>query len=721
MEIHKSIFKDYLRTFLTSGKKVALFVSPTGTGKTTQIPQILFEEGYTVFIEVPTTPSVINLYEYMKVKNRRYQDDIGYATGTNVSYSNRKIRHIQSSIKSNKISPDKIEHDQRCVYCTPGHLLKIMFDCIKFTHDETLKNNRNVLFCDILFVDEIHLGTLDIEFIIRIWKYLNDRGFEVPKLIMASATIEGTPYFDEDEVEKFNIQYNSNFPVEKIFHTRSYQAFQYHILLRDMATAIIRKHQEVKTYGSWLVFLPGLREIQDMKDELSILEDVEILTVHSSVSAEEMTLIFTEPPIDKRRIILSTNIAETSLTIPNLSGIFDSLLERIAEESPMGGISLLLAFISKSSAVQRAGRTGRTCEGFIYRMCTENEFNNFLNQMRVPEIERLPINNLLIKCISIGADFRSLFIGVDPAKLDRTFLQLQKSGAVSETTIPLKITPLGHFVIRFPLSFNCSVFLYRWISSYNNLGKKNNPYPGIVIACLIDKADQFLKVKDPKTDFFDNIRSIFPLVQRIYLWLCFYADFLNINPKYRLIKKFCHNNDISLKTFLELRRSIHECILIMQKISRPFQIGLFDVGNNLKLAYPILINIFNNRFIFSETRKGFFSKYDIQKGNLRKEYKINKHEVYFKPEIKEVCAIYVNMRNKFIVLWLPILPENKIDEVFNELSDEYKLMKNTIIIPSSNETIVPAPNDFEEDQNVISYINNQERLATIQEEEEETF
>ncbi|XP_030623769.1 ATP-dependent RNA helicase DHX29 [Chanos chanos] len=232
-------------------------------------------------------------------------------------------------------------------------------------------------------------------------------------------------------------------------------------LILDLLDYLDKSPQFAKVDGAVLIFLPGLAHIQQLYDLLSTdkrfcsKDRYKLVALHSTLSSQDQASAFTVPPPGVRKIVLSTNIAETGVTIPDVVFVIDTgktKENRYHESSQMS--SLVETFVSKASALQRQGRAGRVRQGFCFRLYTKYRFNGFIDYS-IPEILRVPLEELclhIMKCeYGSPEDFlsRALDAPQQQAVCNAVSL-LRKIGACHQESHTL--TPLGHHLATLPVN-----------------------------------------------------------------------------------------------------------------------------------------------------------------------------------------------------------------------------------------------------------------------------
>uniref|UniRef100_A0A3B5AB72 RNA helicase n=1 Tax=Stegastes partitus TaxID=144197 RepID=A0A3B5AB72_9TELE len=252
------------------------------------------------------------------------------------------------------------------------------------------------------------------------------------------------------------------------FSSRTRQVLQYMNpnkinmdLLVDLMDYLDKSPQFADVDGAALVFLPGLAHIQQLYDLLSSdkrfrdKNRYRIVALHSTLSSKDQAAAFTVPPAGVRKIVLSTNIAETGVTIPDVVFVIDTgktKENKYHESSQMS--SLVETFVSKASALQRQGRAGRVRNGFCFRLYPKYRFDAFMDYS-IPEILRVPLEELclhIMKCqYGSPEDFLSRALDApQPQSVSNAVNLLRKIGACHPSDHVL--TPLGHHLASLPVN-----------------------------------------------------------------------------------------------------------------------------------------------------------------------------------------------------------------------------------------------------------------------------
>ncbi|MCW2760975.1 MAG: hrpB 1 [Marmoricola sp.] len=381
--------------------QVVIVAGETGSGKTTQLPKILLEMGR----GDPTAPGggMIGHTQPRRIAARsvaeRIAEELASELGETVGY---QVRFTDRTSKQSRVK-----------VMTDGILLA------ELQHDRMLKRY------DTLIIDEAHERSLNIDFILGYLRRLLPQRPDL-KVIITSATIDperfAQHYADAQGKPAPIIEVSGRtFPVEVRYRPlleESYDDDEGEPVLRDQTEAIEDAVTELlsDTAGDILVFLPGEREIRDTADVLKRKAEgpkgFDIVPLFSRLSSAEQHRVFERHT--RRRVILATNVAETSLTVPGITGVIDTGLARISRWSSRTKVQRLpIEPISQASAQQRSGRSGRVEPGVAVRLYSEEDFLG-RPEFTEPEILRTSLASVILQMTSLGLGQVEQFPFVDP-------------------------------------------------------------------------------------------------------------------------------------------------------------------------------------------------------------------------------------------------------------------------------------------------------------------
>ena len=524
--------------------QVVIISGETGSGKTTQIPKCCLAAGCgtrgMIGCTQPRRIAAINVA-------RRIAFELKEPLGRSVGY--------------------KIRFDDKA---PAGACIKLMTDGILLAETQ---QDRFLKRYDTIIVDEAHERSLNIDFTLGILRRLVKKRKSL-KLIITSATIDTQKFSDAFDQAPIIEVSGRMFPVETIYQPilgetgdkQNPEDQGYVEAAADAAHFLLSTTRS----GDMLIFMPTE---QDIGETMELIRGknhpgITLLPLFARLSAKEQAKVFSRTP--GRKIIVSTNVAETSLTIPGIKYVIDTGLARIPSYSPRTRTtSLPVQPISQSSANQRLGRCGRVENGVCIRLYDEDDFNGrpFFTS---PEILRSNLAEVILRMISLNLGDVQGFPFIDPPaakSIKDGFDTLVELGAIRKTTRSGKqkqafgLTRMGHIMSQIPVDPKLSRILIA--------AKKNNCLAEtLVITTALSIADvrqrpaekaaaadqQHAKFKDPASDF----------VTLLNIWNAYRAEEKKSRSRNRL-RKFCTDHFLSFKRIREwldihsqIRRNLEE-------------------------------------------------------------------------------------------------------------------------------------------------------------------
>ncbi|GAA4736810.1 ATP-dependent RNA helicase HrpA [Nocardioides endophyticus] len=411
--------------------QVVIVAGETGSGKTTQLPKICLELGRGV--RGKDGGGLIGHTQPRRIAARsvaeRIASELGTELGDLVGY---QVRFTDRTSRSSRV--------------------KLMTDGILLAE---LQRDRMLKKYDTIIIDEAHERSLNIDFLLGYLKRLLPRRPDL-KLIITSATIDVdrfAKHFDAPVIEVSGRTY----PVEVRY--RPLMAFdeeddEGEVVVRDQTEAIVDAVKELSAEGPGdvLVFLPGEREIRDTADAMKDLVRTEIVPLYSRLSAAEQHRVFSSHGASVRRVVLATNVAETSLTVPGIRYVVDTGVARISRYSVRTKVQRLpIEPISQASANQRSGRCGRVEAGIAVRLYSEEDFEG-RPEFTDPEILRTNLASVILQMTSLGLGDIARFPFVEPPdkrNVSAGVQLLEELGALS--TGDARLTKVGRRLARLPI------------------------------------------------------------------------------------------------------------------------------------------------------------------------------------------------------------------------------------------------------------------------------
>lgn len=521
--------------------QVTIITGETGSGKTTQIPKMCLAAGLglrgMIGLTQPRRIAAVSIAQ-------RIASELGEECGQSVGY---KIRFEEKS--------------------SAEPLIKVMTDGILLA--ETVKD-RDLLAYDTLIVDEAHERSLNIDFILGYLRTLLARRKDL-KVIITSATID---------TAKFSEAFN-NAPVIKV----SGRMYPVEVRYRpvdpdkeekgettyvDEAVTCVEALQRERRYEDILIFMPTEQDIRETCGLLAKKCSGLVLPLYARLSGAQQRLIFA--PADQQKIIVATNIAETSLTIPGIKYVIDAGLARILEYNPRSQTTgLPIKPISASSAEQRKGRCGRVQNGICIRLYSQEEFSQ-KTLYTSPEIMRSNLAGVILRMLelNLGAVTSFPFIDTPQPKNIRDGLDILRDlGALTkydsaEETNLYKLTDTGWKMAEFPLDPRASRMLIE-------AQQENCVNEIAIIAAALsiqdprerpyEKADEASKAHaqfaHPESDFLTYLN----------IWNRYHGSLESLTSQSKQ-RKFCRDHFLSYKRMIEWRDIYHQILDIIDGKSK---------------------------------------------------------------------------------------------------------------------------------------------------------
>ncbi|XP_008426371.1 ATP-dependent RNA helicase DHX33 [Poecilia reticulata] len=410
----------------------AIVIGETGSGKTTQIPQYLFEAGIgrqgLIAITQPRRVAAISLAARVSEEKRT---QLGKLVGYTVRFE------------------DVTSPETKLKFMTDGMLLR-----------EAI-GDPMLLRYTVVVLDEAHERTVHTDVLFGVVKSAQRRRRELNKIplkvIVMSATMDVdlfSEYFNKSPVLYLE---GRQHPIQ-IYYTKQPQSDY----LQAALVSVFQIHQEAPQSHDILVFMTGQEEIEALartcRDIAKHLPDscgpMVVIPLYASLPPAQQLRVFQPAPKGCRKVILATNIAETSVTISGIKYVIDTGMVKAKRFNPDSGLEVLaVQRVSKAQAWQRAGRAGREDAGFCYRLYTEQEFDNLI-PTTVPEIQRCNLAGVMLQLMALGIpdvmnfDFMSK---PSPEAVRSAVEHLELLGAVERKDAQVLLTALGKRMASFPL------------------------------------------------------------------------------------------------------------------------------------------------------------------------------------------------------------------------------------------------------------------------------
>lgn len=458
--------------------QVLIVVGETGSGKTTQLPQYLHEAGYTkdglkIGCTQPRRVAAMSVAA-------RVAEEMGVRLGSEVGYAIR--------------FEDKTNDKTILKYMTDGTLVR------EFLTDPMLSG-----YCAMM-IDEAHERSLQTDILLALVKDVAKSRPDM-KLLISSATMDAqkfSKYFDDAPI--FNVP-GRRFPVD--IHYTAAPESNY---LAAAVTTIFQIHLS-QPRGDILVFLTGQDEIEAAQQNLeetarklgNRAPELIIAPVYANLPTDLQTKIFEPTPPNARKVVLATNIAETSLTIDGIVYVIDPGFVKENVYNPRTAIeSLVVTPCSRASANQRAGRAGRVGPGKCFRLYTKWSYWNELNENTTPEIQRTNLDGIVMQLKAIGINNLIQFDFLDAPPADTLIRSLEQLYALGALNNAGELTKIGRQMAEFPTD----PMLAKAILAADQFGCVEEVLS--IVAMLGEAAALFYRPKDKKIHA-DSARNRFTI------------------------------------------------------------------------------------------------------------------------------------------------------------------------------------------------------------------
>ena len=404
--------------------QVLIVVGDTGSGKTTQMTQYLAEEGFANRGMIGCTqPRRVAAMSVAK----RVAEEVGCRLGAEVGYT---IRFEDCTSPETKIK-----------YMTDGMLLR-----------ECLMDNKLSKY-QVLLLDEAHERSVNTDVLFGLLKKTCKIRPDL-KLIVTSATLDAerfSTYFFNCPILTIP---GRTYPVEILYAKEPESDYL------DSALITVMQIHLSEPAGDILVFLTGQEEIdtaaeilfERMKALGPMVPELVILPVYSALPSEMQSRIFEPAPLGARKVVLSTNIAETSVTIDGIYYVIDpGFVKQNTWDPKLGMDALVVVPISQAQARQRSGRAGRTGPGKCYRLYTEAAYTNEMLPNPVPEIQRMNLSNIVLMLKAMGINDLIHFDFMDPPPVQTLITALESLFHLGALDNEGLLTRIGRKMSEFPL------------------------------------------------------------------------------------------------------------------------------------------------------------------------------------------------------------------------------------------------------------------------------
>ncbi|KAL0487405.1 ATP-dependent RNA helicase DHX [Acrasis kona] len=584
---------------LINNKKAVVITGQTGSGKTTQVAQYILDHAIANHILeatniICTQPRRISATSVAERVAKERDEQIGHSIGYSIRLESKKSKFT------------------KLLFCTTGILLKML------ESDPNLNSISHVI------IDEVHERSIEIDFLLIILRRLIYSRSNL-KIILMSATVSSdifTNYFNcatieipgrtfpvaefflEHVIEQTNYtashiqktdyenHQQSTIPSEKQIN-QLYPSFSKNTknalqildetkLNYDLIIRLLNQICNGNDFGAILIFLPGLQEITNLynlmnQSQYKQKDKYMLVVLHSSLSSAQQQLAFHSPKKNVRKIILSTNIAETSVTIDDVTTVIDcGKMKQMQHLSNLSMNNLKEIWISKANAKQRMGRAGRVSSGTCYHLFTTKTYQSMDNE-QCPEMKRIALDQFIlrIKLMGMGEIESVMNQCIEPpqeSQIKSAISNLKKLHALVNCNDRLELTALGYHLATLPVDIRMGKMMI-----YASMFKCLDPV--LTIAASMSLQSPFVSPMNDR-DLADQIHKSQMVEKSDHLTLLkWYHEWNRISSKESRID-FCRLNFLSDKTFCQMQDLKREFVNLLTEIGFVSRDGDSDSNSN---------------------------------------------------------------------------------------------------------------------------------------------
>ncbi|KAL6924638.1 hypothetical protein FSST1_001912 [Fusarium sambucinum] len=542
---------------------VTIISGETGSGKSTQSMQFILDDLYAqglggcanMIVTQPRRISALGLADRVAEERcSRVGEEVGYA--------------IRGESKRSK--------DTRITFVTTGVLLRRLQTSGGRVEDvvASLADVSHVV------IDEVHERSLDTDFLLNLIREVMKSKKDMLKLILMSATLDAATFknyfaseglsvgtveiegrtFPVDEyylddvirmtaygVETSDTEYISGDALGKVIQKLGHR-INYNLLVETVKAIDFELSYEKKS-GGILIFLPGVGEINQACRALKAISSLYVLPLHASLETREQKRVFSSPPPGKRKIVVATNVAETSITIDDIVAVIDSgKVKETSFDVQNNMRKLEETWASRAACKQRRGRAGRVQEGRCYKLFTQ-KLEEQMPERPEPEIRRVPLEQLCLSVRAMGMKDVAGFLGRSPTPPDATAIDgamklLRRMGALDGD----ELTAMGQQLAMLPADLRCGKLMV-FGAIFGCLGDC------VTIAAILSTRSPFLspqerrdEAKEARMNFYSGDGDLLTDLQAFQEWDSMMQDRL---PQ-RQVRSWCEENFLNFQTLSDI-------------------------------------------------------------------------------------------------------------------------------------------------------------------------
>ncbi|KAI5461181.1 P-loop containing nucleoside triphosphate hydrolase protein [Mariannaea sp. PMI_226] len=542
---------------------VTIISGETGSGKSTQSMQFILDDLYerglggcaNIIVTQPRRISALGLADRVAEERcTRVGDEVGYA--------------IRGEYRRSK--------DTRITFVTTGVLLRRLQTSGGRIEDviASLADVSHVV------IDEVHERSLDTDFLLNLIREVMMARRDMLKLVLMSATLDASTfahYFTSEGLNVGMVEISGRtFPVDEFYLDdvirmtgygvdkadtglisgdtlgRIIQKLGHRInysLLMETVRAVDYELSYEKNNGGILIFLPGVGEINQACGALRAISSLHVLPLHASLETREQKRVFSNPPPGKRKVVVATNVAETSITIDDVVVVIDSgKVKETSFDAVNNMRKLEETWASRAACKQRQGRAGRVQEGRCYKLYTEN-LEKQMAERPEPEIRRVPLEQLCLSVRAMGMRDVASFLGRSPTPPDATAIDgaiklLRRMGALDGD----ELTAMGQQLAMLPTDLRCGKLMV-FGAIFGCLDDC------VTMAAILSTRSPFLspserrdEAKDARMRFYKGNGDLLTDLEAFKHWDAMMQDHV---PQ-RQVRNFCDDNFLAYQTLSDI-------------------------------------------------------------------------------------------------------------------------------------------------------------------------
>lgn len=558
--------EDVVQT--VSDNQITIISGETGSGKSTQSVQFilddLYDRGYArcanIIVTQPRRISALGLAD-------RVSEERCMSVGQEVGYSIR--------------GENKSSQDTKITFVTTGVLLRRL-QTSGGRIDDVVASLADVSH---VVIDEVHERSLDTDFLLSIIRDVLAKRKDL-KLILTSATLDSATFGDYFKADGLSVGFveisGRTFPVQDfylddIIHQTGFTGNDYdgkasdrtlddqqrvskviqglgmrinYNLLAETAKAIDADLSQTQKSGGILIFLPGVAEINQTCRVLSATSSLYVLPLHASLETKEQRKVFAPPPSGKRKIVVATNVAETSITIDDIVAVIDSGRVKETSYDPQNNMRKLEeTWASRAACKQRRGRAGRVQAGKCFKLYTRNLEEQTMAERPDPEIRRVPLEQLCLSVRAMGNKDVGGFLSRTPTPPEAVAVEgaikmLRRMGALDGD----ELTALGQQLAMIPADLRCGKLMV-YGAIFGCLDSC------ITIAAILSSKSPFLSppdkrdlAKQAKMRFAQGDGDLLTDLRAFQQW----DEMMQDRMPQRQVRSFCDENFLSYNTMSDI-------------------------------------------------------------------------------------------------------------------------------------------------------------------------